>query len=55
MIFGYFNQENGLRGFFDGISLRLARKPLSSAISWAVYEEIVRFFPRRETVSQTAV
>ncbi|KAJ8659622.1 hypothetical protein O0I10_004601 [Lichtheimia ornata] len=47
--------ENGLRGFFDGISLRLARKPLSSAISWAVYEEIVRFFPRRETVSQTAV
>ncbi|KAI9321264.1 mitochondrial carrier domain-containing protein, partial [Dichotomocladium elegans] len=33
--------ENGFRGFFDGISLRLARKPLSSAISWAVYEEIV--------------
>lgn len=39
--------EAGWRGFFDGLSLRLARKPLSSAISWAIYEEFVRFATRQ--------
>ncbi|KAG1449319.1 hypothetical protein G6F56_008676 [Rhizopus delemar] len=32
--------EEGLMGFFDGISVRLIRKPLNSAISWAIYEEV---------------
>ncbi|KAJ3796019.1 solute carrier family 25 member 38 [Lentinula aff. detonsa] len=31
----------GLRGYFDGASLRLSRKVLSSAIGWAVYEFIL--------------
>ena len=47
--------EDGIVGFFDGLSLRLARKPLSSAISWAIYEEVVRFFATRESISQTAL
>ncbi|KAI9245339.1 mitochondrial carrier domain-containing protein [Phascolomyces articulosus] len=47
--------EDGVKGFFDGLSLRLARKPLSSAISWAIYEEVVRFFSKRESLSQTTL
>ncbi|KAI7855127.1 mitochondrial carrier domain-containing protein [Circinella umbellata] len=47
--------EDGIKGFFDGLSLRLARKPLSSAISWAIYEEVVRSFAKRESLSQTAL
>ncbi|KAJ3844643.1 solute carrier family 25 member 38 [Lentinula raphanica] len=31
----------GIRGYFDGASLRLSRKVLSSAIGWAVYEFIL--------------
>ncbi|KAJ4489947.1 solute carrier family 25 member 38 [Lentinula aciculospora] len=31
----------GIRGYFDGTSLRLSRKVLSSAIGWAVYEFIL--------------
>ncbi|KAF7730588.1 hypothetical protein EC973_001970 [Apophysomyces ossiformis] len=36
-------REEGIMGFFDGISVRLIRKPLNSAISWAIYEEVVRW------------
>ncbi|KAL0078037.1 mitochondrial carrier domain-containing protein [Phycomyces blakesleeanus] len=36
-------KEEGLVGFFDGISVRLIRKPLNSAISWAIYEEVIRW------------
>ncbi|KAG1044718.1 hypothetical protein G6F43_011418 [Rhizopus delemar] len=32
--------EEGIMGFFDGISVRLIRKPLNSAISWTIYEEV---------------
>lgn len=34
--------EQGLKGFFDGLSLRMSRKALSSAITWSIYEEILR-------------
>ncbi|KAI8967296.1 hypothetical protein BDF20DRAFT_829811 [Mycotypha africana] len=36
-------REEGLIGFFDGISVRLIRKPLNSAISWTIYEEVERY------------
>ncbi|KAI8923444.1 mitochondrial carrier domain-containing protein [Entophlyctis helioformis] len=35
-------KREGARGFFSGILPRLLRKSLSSAISWTVYEEVVR-------------
>ncbi|KAI0695723.1 solute carrier family 25 member 38 [Cytidiella melzeri] len=37
-------QQRGVAGFFDGITLRLSRKVLSSVIGWAVYEGILIFF-----------
>jgi solute carrier family 25 protein 38 len=42
--------EEGMMGFFDGISVRLIRKPLNSAISWTIYEEVVRWYDRRESL-----
>ncbi|KAG0185983.1 hypothetical protein DFQ28_008479 [Apophysomyces sp. BC1034] len=44
-------REEGIMGFFDGISVRLIRKPLNSAISWAIYEEVLRWHAQR-SVSQ---
>nr|GAT46137.1 predicted protein [Mycena chlorophos] len=35
--------QRGIAGFFDGASLRLSRKVLSSAIGWAVYESVLVF------------
>ncbi|RDB15461.1 Solute carrier family 25 member 38 [Hypsizygus marmoreus] len=35
--------QRGLAGYFDGASLRLSRKVLSSAIGWAVYEGMLIF------------
>lgn len=32
----------GLRSLFDGLALRMARKALSSALAWTVYEELIR-------------
>ncbi|KAE9399152.1 solute carrier family 25 member 38 [Gymnopus androsaceus JB14] len=34
-------KHRGIRGYFDGASLRLSRKVLSSAIGWAVYEFVL--------------
>ncbi|KAI9804354.1 MAG: hypothetical protein M1833_007161 [Piccolia ochrophora] len=34
--------EEGVRSLFDGLGLRMARKALSSALAWTVYEELVR-------------
>ena len=34
--------EDGLRGFFDGLALRMGRKAVSSALAWTVYEELIR-------------
>ncbi|KAI8882410.1 mitochondrial carrier [Backusella circina FSU 941] len=42
--------EEGLIGFFDGISVRLIRKPLNSAISWTIYEEVIRWHSRRDAL-----
>ncbi|KAJ3294246.1 hypothetical protein HK104_003823 [Borealophlyctis nickersoniae] len=36
-------QAEGMMGFFSGMIPRLMRKPISSAITWTVYEEIVRW------------
>lgn len=35
-------REEGLRSMFDGLGLRMARKALSSALAWTVYEEVIR-------------
>lgn len=35
-------REEGARSMFDGLGLRMARKALSSALAWTVYEELVR-------------
>ncbi|KAF9526258.1 solute carrier family 25 member 38 [Crepidotus variabilis] len=40
-------QQRGITGYFDGASLRLSRKVLSSAIGWAVYEGILIVFRPR--------
>jgi solute carrier family 25, member 38 len=34
--------EEGVRSLYDGLALRLARKAISSALAWMVYEELVR-------------
>lgn len=36
-------EQRGLAGYFDGASLRLSRKVLSSAIGWTVYEGVLMF------------
>ncbi|GAO46640.1 solute carrier family 25 member 38 [Saitoella complicata NRRL Y-17804] len=35
--------EDGMKVFGDGMGLRVARKALSSAITWTIYEELVRW------------
>ncbi|KAJ4296731.1 hypothetical protein N0V90_006779 [Kalmusia sp. IMI 367209] len=35
-------REDGMRSFFDGLGIRIARKAMSSALAWTVYEEILR-------------
>lgn len=35
-------KEDGVRSLFDGLGLRMARKALSSALAWTVYEEVIR-------------
>jgi solute carrier family 25, member 38 len=42
-------KERGVHGFFDGVSLRLSRKILSSAVGWAVYESLLLFARTRNT------
>lgn len=34
--------EEGVRSLYDGLSLRMTRKAISSALAWMVYEELVR-------------
>ena len=34
--------QDGLRGFFLGLVPRLVRKTLSAAITWTLYEELVK-------------
>lgn len=35
-------REDGTRAFFDGLGIRIARKAVSSALAWTVYEELIR-------------
>ena len=35
-------KEEGARTLFDGLALRMARKAMSSALAWTIYEEMVR-------------
>jgi len=45
--------EEGIRSLFDGLGLRMARKALSSALAWTVYEELIRRSEQRLNASQT--
>ncbi|KAG6864388.1 hypothetical protein C0991_009993 [Blastosporella zonata] len=47
-------QQRGVSGYFDGASLRLSRKVLSSAIGWAVYEGYLISAARRTSPSPTS-
>ncbi|GAA5797802.1 hypothetical protein HPULCUR_003197 [Helicostylum pulchrum] len=47
--------EEGFMGFFDGISVRLIRKPLNSAISWTIYEEVVRWYDRKDQLMKDPI
>lgn len=40
-------KEDGVRSLFDGLGLRMARKALSSALAWTVYEELISRAERR--------
>ncbi|KAM0723285.1 hypothetical protein Q7P37_001486 [Cladosporium fusiforme] len=44
---GMMLRQEGVRSMFDGLSLRIGRKALSSALAWTVYEEMIR---RAETL-----
>ncbi|KAI9749941.1 MAG: hypothetical protein M4579_006676 [Chaenotheca gracillima] len=35
-------REDGWRSLLDGLGIRMARKAMSSALAWTVYEEVVR-------------
>lgn len=34
--------DEGVRSMFNGLSLRIGRKAISSALTWTVYEEVIR-------------
>lgn len=34
--------EEGVRSLYDGLALRMARKAVSSALAWMLYEELIR-------------
>lgn len=34
--------EDGFRSLFDGLGIRMARKAMSSALAWTLYEELIR-------------
>jgi solute carrier family 25 protein 38 len=40
-------QEDGIRSLFGGLGLRMARKAISSALAWTVYEELILRAERR--------
>jgi solute carrier family 25 protein 38 len=49
-------REEGLSSLFDGLGLRIARKAMSSALAWTLYEELIhraeiRF---RDSLEETA-
>ena len=40
-------RQEGVRSLFDGLALRMARKAVSSALAWTMYEELIRRAERR--------
>lgn len=40
-------REDGWRSLMDGLGLRMARKAMSSALAWTLYEELIRRAERR--------
>lgn len=43
--------EDGVKSFFDGLGIRIARKAVSSAMAWTVYEELLRRAERLQSGS----
>lgn len=43
--------EDGVRSLFNGLGLRMARKALSSALAWTVYEELILRAEKRWTAN----
>jgi len=39
--------EEGWKSLFRGLGLRMARKGVSSALAWTVYEELIRRWEMR--------
>lgn len=35
-------REEGIRGLFDGLGMRMIRKSFSAGIAWCIYEQLVR-------------
>ena len=35
-------REEGVKSLFDGLGIRIARKAMSSALAWTLYEELLR-------------
>ena len=48
-------KEEGVRSLFDGLGLRMARKAMSSALAWTVYEELIRRAEQRSRKSQSLI
>ncbi|KAF9640063.1 solute carrier family 25 member 38 [Lasiodiplodia theobromae] len=48
-------REEGVRSLFDGLGLRMARKALSSALAWTLYEELIRRAERRFVKSEAVM
>lgn len=47
--------EEGFRSLFDGLGIRIARKAISSALAWTVYEDLIRRAERMKEVVQEKV
>jgi solute carrier family 25 protein 38 len=47
--------EDGFPSLFDGLGLRVARKALSSALVWTLYEEVIRHMEAKWEENATAI
>ncbi|KAK2462272.1 hypothetical protein APHAL10511_005578 [Amanita phalloides] len=45
-------KNGGIAGYFDGLTLRMSKKVLSSAITWTVYEGVLLFMRARTASEQ---
>jgi len=46
-------QEDGIKSLFDGLGLRMARKAMSSALAWTLYEELIRRAEQKSDKTKT--